>query len=277
MTNNKPLVLGSSGYIGSRICEETGFEGSSDKITSLSDIERLVSIHKPSVVINCIAKTGSDERGVGGCEDDPEGTLLANSIVPILLAEAAMRFGFRLVHISTGYVYETPANGLPLPEEAPPDFFEVFYSRTKIYSESTLLACSKHPVLILRPNIVLDNQSHPRNVLEKLINSRRVVRGQHSITYLPDFIKAMKHLIDIQAQGLYNVVNTGALEYSELLDRYKKYDPSFSYESIELSSLGRKRPNALLSAEKLQRSGFKLRDIHSVLDECLNGYIKSKS
>ena len=268
------LVLGAGGYIGSRICEETGFDGSTDRIGSIKDVERILGQHRPSVVINCIAKTGSGAKGVDGCEEDRDGTLVANSFVPIILAEAAIRFGFRLVHISTGYVYEAPSDGQPLREDISPSFFDIFYSRTKIYSEGALAACSKkYPILILRPNIVLDDCANPRNLLDKLIKSRRVVEGSHSITYLPDFVDAMEHLIKIEAGGIYNVVNKGGLQYPELLDAYKGYDPSFDYEVISPDALGRRRPSALLSTEKLEKTGFKVREIHSVLDECLKGYI----
>lgn len=268
------LVLGADGYIGSRICGETGFEGSADRISSLNDVEGILERYKPSTVINCIARTGWGEKGVDRCEDDAGATILANSTVPVLLTEAAIRHGFRLVHISTGYVYETPENNLLISEEKTPDFFEVFYSRTKIYSESALVACSgKHPILILRPNIVLDDRPHPRNILDKLIKSGRVVGGQHSVTYLPDFIEALQHLIKVEASGLYNVVNKGGLKYSELLDEYRAHNPSFDYEAIDLKDLGRNRPNAMLSTEKLEKTGFKVRDIHSVIGECLKGYI----
>ena len=39
---------------------------------------------------------------------------------------------------------------------------------------------------------------------------------------MPDFAKAVKHLINVEAKGIYNVVNKGGLRYPELLDVYKK-------------------------------------------------------
>jgi hypothetical protein len=74
--------------------------------------------------------------------------------------------------------------------------------------------------------------------------------------------------------GIYNVVNKGALRYSELLDVYKKYVPRFEYEIIDYRKLKLIRTNLVLSTEKLERSGFKIRNIKEVLEECVQGYLK---
>ncbi|MDI6759158.1 MAG: hypothetical protein QMD94_05760 [Candidatus Omnitrophota bacterium] len=120
----------------------------------------------------------------------------------------------------------------------------------------------------------MDKRPHPKNILDKLIKYKKIVNIPNSVTYIPDSVCALKHLIEINAAGIYNVVNKGSLLYSELLDVYKKYGPDFEYKIIDFKELNLARTNLLLSAEKLERTGFKVRYIKEVLEECAKDYIK---
>jgi len=269
---DKILVLG-KGYIGSRLHEELNCEISDRKIYSYKDIEAELKKFKPKTIINCIGNVGSN---VDECEKDLDKTLIANTFVPIILAEVALRNNIRLIHISTGCIYYYDyRKDKPIDEEKEPDFFELFYSRAKIYSEKALTALSKkYPVLIIRIRIPLDNRPHPRNLLTKLINYKKVIDIPNSVTYIPDFINVLKHLIKINAKGIYNVVNKGPLIYQELMEIYRKYVPDFKYETTDFKKLNQVRTNLILSTKKLENTGFKVRDIHEVLEECVQGYLK---
>jgi len=268
---NKTLILG-RGYIGSRLQEELNCEISDKKIYSYKDIEAQLRKFKPKTIINCIGNVG---RNVDECEKDLDKTLIANTFVPIILAEAALRNNIKFIHISTGCIYHYDySKGNPIDENKEPDFFELFYSRAKIYSELALDALSKkYSILIIRIRVPLDDRPHPRNLLTKLINYKKVIDLPNSVTYIPDFINALKHLIKINAKGIYNVVNKGSLIYHELMEIYRKYVPDFKYETIDFKKLNQVRTNLILSTKKLEHTGFKVRDIHEVLEECVKGYI----
>jgi len=268
---NNTLIFG-RGYIGSRLQEELNCEISDKKIYSYKDIEAELKKFKPKTIINCIGNVG---RNVDECEKDLDKTLTANTFVPIILTEAALRNNIKFIHISTGCIYHYDySKGNPIDENKEPDFFELFYSRAKIYSERAIaLLSKKYPVLIIRIRIPLDDRPHPRNLLTKLINYKKVIDIPNSVTYIPDFINALKHLIKINAKGIYNVVNKNSLKYPELTEVYKKYNPDFKYEVIDFKKLNAVRTNLILSTEKLEKSGFKVRDIHEVLEECVKGYI----
>jgi len=267
----KIIILG-KGFIGSRIQEELGFPVIERKIFSFKDAEDIFEQFRPKIIINCIGHTGEN---VDDCEKDIDKTLIANSFVPLILAELCLRKNIKLIHISSGCIYHFDyKKQKPIKEEQSPDFFELFYSRTKIYADEALKILSKkYPILILRSRVPLDNRPHPKNLLTKLINYKRVIDIPNSVAYIPDFIKALKHLIEINALGLFNVVNKGALRYPELLEVYKKYIPDFKYEIINLKRLKLVRTNLILSTKKLEKTGFKVRDIHDVLEECVKGYL----
>ena len=269
---HKILILG-KGFIGERIKEAFDCDISEQKIYFFSDAQRLIDKSKPRVIINCIGHTGGN---VDDCELDKDKTLSANTFVPIILAEAALRNKIKLVHISSGCIYAfNYKKDKPIPEEKIPDFFDLYYSRSKIYSERALeILCDKFNILIIRIRIPLDDRPHSKNLLTKLINYKKVIGLPNSVTYIPDFVRALKHLIKIDAQGIYNVASKGGLSYPELMEVYKKYVPAFKYQIIDFEKLNMVRTNLLLSTRKLERSGFKVRPIKEVLEECVREYLK---
>ncbi|MCM8780439.1 MAG: sugar nucleotide-binding protein [Candidatus Omnitrophica bacterium] len=266
------LILG-KGFIGNRLKEFFKCSISDKRIHSFRDMQKEIKRFDPRIVINCIGHTGSN---VDECEFNKDKTLLANTFLPIILTEVALRNNIKLVHISSGCVYYFDYHrDRPIPEEKIPDFFELFYSRAKIYAERALeVLCQRFNILIVRPRLPLDNRPHYRNLLTKLIQYKRVIDIPNSVTYIPDFMEALRHLIRIDARGIYNVVNRGVLRYPELLEVYRKYVPDFQYEIIDPKRLNLKRTNLILSTKKLEKSGFKLRDIREVLEECVKEYIR---
>ncbi|OGX18408.1 MAG: hypothetical protein A3K83_05100 [Omnitrophica WOR_2 bacterium RBG_13_44_8b] len=273
MINNEILVFG-NGFIGSRVGGDLDCAVSDRRINSFGDAQDEIEKHNPRIIINCIGHTG--ERNVDDCESDKDKTLSANVFVPLILAEAAVRNKVKLIHVSSGCIYHFDySKDTPIDEEKIPDFFDLFYSRSKIYSEMALkVLCNQYDILILRTRIPLDNRPHPKNLITKLINYKKIIDIPNSVAYLPDFMQALRHLIEIDAKGVYNVVNKGALRYSRLMDVYKKHVPDFTYEEVDYRNLKLTRTNLILSTEKLEKSGFKIRDIGEVLEECVKTYLK---
>jgi len=274
MINKQILILG-KGFIGERLRKELNCQITDALIESYSDVEKIIKQYRPKVIINCIGITG--KKNVDDCELEKDAALLANSFVPIMLAEAALRNKIKLVHISSGCIfnYDYKTNR-PIKEESMDYFFKLFYSRSKIYADRSLEALARdYNILIARIRIPLLNAKHPKNILDKLLKYNQVVDIPNSVTYIPDFVRAIKHLIKIDARGVYNLVNKGGLRYPDLVKVYQKYDPSFKPRMISLNKLGLVRTNLLLSTGKLEKSGFKVRNINSVLDECVKEYLKS--
>ncbi len=270
---NKILILG-SGFIGKRLQEEFACDISSEKVYTLKKAQDIIIRYNPKIIINCIGSTG--RRNVDDCELDKDKTLFANTFVPIILAEAALRNSIKLVHISSGCIYHfNYSKDKPIREDKVPDFFDLYYSRSKIYAERALEALSKrYNILMVRIRIPLDNRPHPRNILTKLIKYKKIIETPNSVTYLPDFLRALKHLISINARGIYNLVNKGGLRYPELLDEYKKRVSGFAYKKVKFNGLHLVRSNLIMSTMKLEKSGFKVRKIKEVFKECVENYLK---
>jgi len=268
------LILG-KGFIGSRLKEEFNCAIDGSIINNFSEAERLIKKYSPKIIINCIGITG--KRNVDDCELDKDATLLANSFVPLILAEVCLRNNIKLVHISSGCIFNfVYQKSKPIKEDSRDYFFGLFYSRSKIYADLALEALSKkYNILIVRMRIPLLNAPHPKNLLDKLIKYKQVIDIPNSVTYIPDFVKALEHLIKVNARGSYNIVNKGGLRYPKLMEVYKKYASGFNYEKIDFHKLGLTRTNLLLSTRKLEKTGFRVRKIDSVLEECVREYLKS--
>lgn len=270
----KILILG-KGYIGSKLQDAFDCDISGRIIHKFNEAEEEVLKYKPKILINCIGETG--KSNVDDCEINRDQTLFANTFLPIMLADIAYRHKIKFVHISSGCIYHFDyPHQKPITEDRPPDFFELFYSRSKIYTEKALSALAdKSGVLLVRIRIPLDSRPHPKNLLNKLIKYKTVIDVPNSITYIPDFVKAIKHLLKINAKGVYNVVNKGALRYPALMRVYKKHVPDFEYGVMKYRDFKLVRTNLVLSTRKLEKSGFEVRPIKGVLEECVKNYIKS--
>jgi len=272
---NKDILILGKGFIGLSLQKELACKIDGSRINCFSDAEKLIRKYNPKIVINCIGVSG--RRNVDDCEKQKDLTLLANSFIPVILAEACLRDKIKLVHISSGCIfnYDFQKNN-PIKENSRDYFFKLFYSRSKIYSDIALEALARdYNILIARIRIPLFNASHPKNLLDKLIKYKKVIDIPNSVTYIPDFIKAVRHLIKIDAVGIYNVVNKGGLRYPKLMEVYQKYVPEFKFKTIVSNKLGLVRTNLILSVSKLEKTGFKVRSINSVLEKCVKEYLKS--
>lgn len=274
MKNKRILVLG-TGFLGSQIKKTLDCRGSGKIINHFKDADAIVRAAMPKIIINCIGETG--RRNVDDCETDKHKTLHANTVIPIILGDIAYRYKIKLIHISSGCIFHYDyRKDAPITEEKNPDYFSLYYSRTKIYAEQALRSFFKRTnILIIRIRIPLDDKKHPKNLLTKLLGYKKIIDVPNSVTYIPDFLKALKHLIAIDAKGIYHVALRDPLNYPFILEEYRKYDPSFTYTPIKPEKLGRNRTNLILSTRKLEKTGFNVRSIREVIPECVKKYVNS--
>lgn len=117
----KILITGSNGQLGNELaamlktgeagigkiseqykgCEIIAVDVDVLDITDFSAVDAFCGEHKPDIIINCAAMTNVD-----GCETNFEAAMKVNAIGPRNLAMAAERYGAKLVHISTDYVFK---------------------------------------------------------------------------------------------------------------------------------------------------------------------------
>jgi 3,5-epimerase/4-reductase len=256
----KILVLG-DGFIGSAI----------SKFLGCSTSKNIEDVYDYDTIINAVGKTG--RPNVDWCELHQPETVESNITFPIELAEKCRETGKYLVHIGSGCIYHD-LTGKLIKEEQFGDFWECsFYSKTKLISE---LALSTFPnVLQLRIRMPIDTSSNPRNLLVKILKYKKVLDVQNSMTVLPDFLIALKKLIEDKKTGIYNMVNPGSISPFEIVNLYKTLlvVPDHEVEPLTISEMNSitlaARSNCVLSTSKLESAGIILPPIRERIKDIL--------
>lgn len=269
----KILIFGGGGYIGSKLLELYP-DAATPKadIADPRDVRRVLDEIKPDIVINAAGKTG--KPNVDWCEDHKEETLRANVTGPLVLLDECMKRKIYLVHIGSGCVYDGDAGGKGFTEDDPPNFTGSFYSLTKAMSDQLL---KPFPVLQLRIRMPFDGSRSPRNLLTKLLTYKKVLDQDNSITYMPDFFRALVSLIGKRATGIYNVVNPGPVSPYTIMMKYKELvEPKHTFERLGLKNLltvtKAARSNCILSGKKLAAEGIVMRHSDEAISEALEEF-----
>lgn len=97
-------------------------------ITNSFEVISYVDSFRPDVIINCAAYTNVD-----GCENDKDIAFRVNAIGPKNLAIACEKFGIKLLHVSTDYVFNGKGT-VPFKEYDIPQPVSV-YGKTKLLGE----------------------------------------------------------------------------------------------------------------------------------------------
>lgn len=244
--------------------------------------KNIIDKYKPDIIINCIGRTGSPN--VDWCEEHKSETAEANVALPINLAIEAEKSNIHLIHLGSGcifygrspHAYKTGQKDNPIadPGWKEDDFANPlsFYSKTK-YSCDLALGQFKN-VCTLRLRMPVSGSNNPRNLLSKIINYKKVVEENNSITFIDDLVNAIRWVSDKGKTGIYHIASPEPLKHSVFLEEYKKYVPNHSYESISSYELNEltiaPRSNCILNVDKVIKEGFVFLDT----DACARAYVK---
>ena len=121
----KILITGSNGQLGNELasmlktgeagigkisgqykgCEVIAVDVDVLDITDYAAVDAFCADKKPDIIINCAAMTNVD-----GCETNFDAAIMANAIGPRNLAQASEKYGAKIVHISTDYIFSGEGN-----------------------------------------------------------------------------------------------------------------------------------------------------------------------
>lgn len=273
--SKKILIIG-NGFLGKKCAEAWPDAILSDKkISSVKDVEDLLEEHKPDSVLNAAGVVG--KPNVDWCETHQIETILGNTVLPIMIAEACQKKGVYLLHMGTGcvfYGYASDPEGWKEEDVANPS---AVYTRTKYAAD---LALSTLPNIgIARIRMPIDSQSSPGNLIDKLASYSRVVDVVNSVTVVDDMVEVFKQLLEKQAAGIFHVTNPGAIKHKEILEMYKEFvDPNHKNEWIterELVTTGlakKTRSNNILQSNNLEKLGIKMRPVKEAVLDILKKY-----
>jgi dTDP-4-dehydrorhamnose reductase len=278
--NMKTLIFG-AGYLGSRMARELpNATLVKTDITDASAVRASLDAERPDVVINAAAKTG--QPNVDWCEKHPIESFKVNVQGALNIAEACQRAGVYMTHLGSGCIFYGAS---PSPQGWREDDYanpESFYSRTKYAADIVLARLENTSVIRLR--MPIDSVPSPRNLIDKIRKHKQVIDVKNSVTFVEDFMIALRAIITKRATGVFHVVNPEPVAFRNLLTLYKEIvDNSHTYELIDEEELlkrglvTRKRSSCILATDRLNELGVSLRPSSIALRQTLTEYAKKQN
>lgn len=288
MTNNKVLVYGYNGWIGTMFVNEfekrnwTVFNGKS-RVDDTILVEKELIDTNPDRVVCCIGRTHGE--GIPTIDYlEQKGKLRENIndnlFAPVSLAILCNKLDIHLSYLGTGCIFDGPPADKIYTEEDKPDFFGSSYSTVKGYTDRLMHLIPD--VLNMRIRMPIVSYSNPRNFITKITNYDKICSIHNSMTVLDEMIPIMVDLSVNKQKGTFNMTNPGVISHNEILEMYKKYvDPEFTWKNFSIEEqdtvLASKRSNNHLDTKKLTMvttNGSKINDIHTAVEKCLINYKK---
>lgn len=232
--------------------------------------------NKEVVVINTAALINLEY-----CQHNPEECYAVNTIGALNVAKACDALGWKLVHISSGCVFDGMGTGKEYSETDEPTPAS-FYAVSKAVADQMIIGAGLTiPVLILRPRQLVSAIPYKTNLLTKFLSVQqpaRFIESANSITCIENFCDMVDHLLKIEAIGIYNCANEGFISPFQIATKLTKLYPDLNPMPIDyqeyLNSIEVKRVNTCLDIRKLKASGFQPRTAEEVIDWCVENYGK---
>ncbi len=284
----KILVTGCNGQLGRAIQKEYAgtvdfiltdvVEG--DNITSLNimDLDQVLSFveeRQPDVIINCAAATNVD-----GCEKDWDFAYKLNALGPRNLAIAAEKYGAKLVHVSTDYVFPGNATA-PITEFDTPAPISA-YGKTKLAGENFVQQFCHRYFIVRTAWLYGDGKNFVKTMLSlsETHNELSVVCDQlGSPTSAAELARLIHYLEPTDSYGIYHGTcegDTNWADFTEEIFRLKgisckvNHVTSEQYKAMNPASADRPHYSILDNYMLRLTSDYRMKDWHDALVEYLN-------
>lgn len=236
----KILVTGCNGQLGS--CLRREFDKDSDieaiytdydtlDITDRESVERFLGDHRFDIIVNCAAYTAVDKA-----ETDNMMAAALNTGAVGYLGESAVKWGAKVIHISTDYVF-SGQSFRPYKENDEP-YPQGIYGRTKLEGEGLLSSFCQHAIIIRTSWLYSEYGRNFVKVMLELSEKQpeiNVVADQIGTpTYAGDLAKAIHRIIKHEkwVPGIFHYTNEGVASWYdfakaifELTDKKTKVNP----------------------------------------------------
>ena len=273
------LVFG-NGWIGNKFIERYPNESrlSTVFIENPQDLAKVLDSEEPDAVLNCAGVIGSPN--VDWCETHQLETAMANTWLPIMMANECAKRGIHFTHLSSGCQFygESPDPKGWLETDFPNP--AAYYSKTKAATDFIL--GDLKDVAIVRLRIPVDPIPGPKNSITKLASFPKVIDVANSITVIEDLLDVMHQVIKKRGQGIFHAVNPEPLVYRDLMKWYEEIvDPNHTNEWIseeELVSGGltaKKRSTNILQNTRLPEIGINMRPTEEAIKDLLYKYAEN--
>lgn len=271
------LVTGAGGFVGARVMEQLGGRlhlicpprGWMER-AGLGDILNLMAETRPDAVLHLAAMSNT-----WACEQDPAASYRANVMLPLWIAQAAQKWGAKLVAFSSDQVYAGVTQEGSLSEDMPLSPANV-YGRHKLEAEQKILSAAPDAVL-LRATWMYDLPGYGlpagSGLLLQLL--RAGLRGDsltfsshdwRGVTYVRQAVENLIPALELPG-GVYNY---GSENDRDMLATARCFCQALGV-SVPLNEGDRAR-NLLMDTSKARQAGVVFDDTCAGIDRCLANY-----
>jgi len=265
----KVIVFG-NGWLGNKFADYFSCKLVPVDICDVNQVRKALEAYNPEVVINTAGKVG--RPNIDWCELNKEVTAHVNIGGPVTLARACQEAQVKLVHLSSGCLWDQKLDAKEDDTPEPPSF----YSFSKAEADRILMQMDVQP-LILRLRMPVCGEHNPRNLITKVASYKTITNLPNSLTYVDDLLATAHILLELGASGIFNVVNPGVTNLAEIMDLYAQYvDPKHTYSVISKEELLKitlaGRSDCTMNTDKLTKLKIYLPPIGIRLPECMEEY-----
>ena len=164
-------------------------------LTDAVALEAFVAQHNPDVLVNCAAYTAVDKA-----EDDALNCERVNVDAVRHIAELSKKYGFKVIHVSTDYVFDGNAC-TPYTEDSPVNPTNV-YGITKLKGEEVLMNINPEAIIIRTSWLY---SSFGNNFVKTML---RLGREREQLSVIFDQIGTPTYAADL-AQAIVSIITKG--------------------------------------------------------------------
>ena len=284
------LVFGCNGQIGRELLRHArncavGFDHARVDICDREAVARALASCPPSAIVNAAAFTAVDDA-----EQHPNEAFLVNGRGPAILAEAAVKAGVPLIHLSTDYVFGGNKRS-PYLEGDVMDPASVYGQSKAVGEDSVRRICAQHLIVRTswifsphRPNFVhtiLDLAAHQSTL--KIVDDQ-IGCPTNAADVARTILYMIRELRDDDAWGTYHYCGADAMTRYEFARQIFGVAANYGVKEPKLLPIASsdyptaaKRPSySVLDAQKIRtRFGIECRPLLSSLSECLQAIFNS--
>ncbi|MDO5003867.1 MAG: dTDP-4-dehydrorhamnose reductase [bacterium] len=232
-------------------------------ITSKDDVNKVITMEKPDVILHCAAWTAVDKA-----EDMEDLVRNVNVFGTRNITDASIEVGAKIIYMSTDYVFDGKKEGL-YTEDDQVNPMSV-YGLTKYEGEQEVRRNPNHFITRISWVFGINGNNFIKTMLKLSENhdELNVVDDQvGSPTYTVDLSRLLIDMAQTEKYGTYHVNNDGYCSWAEFAKyifesngKSTKVNPVTTEEYLELTGTKQAyRPrNSKLSKEKLIEAGFEM-------------------
>ena len=227
------VVLGGSGFLGSRTCEVLRTQNKkfmllSTRLENFNILKQQLVYYKPKYLI-CAAGI-SGRPTTQWCEENKQDTIYTNLTLQLQLVHICYELGIHITLYGSGAVFELSDTPIIHSTSELGDInIKSFYNKMRVLLERSVISYPN--VLYLRILYPISDDNDPKCFKSKMWN-RIPDNISMTITYLPTLLPLLTELIESNTTGIYNFVNK-TIHLSEISSNICTYKDPIKYLLLE--------------------------------------------